>query len=83
MFPIQNNRHRQAPSTQYEKNKQSAPYTDADRAYSSLCTISSPYRRTKQNWRFCCFGNPKIHVSICPATALRLPVTNITIIFRK
>ena len=45
-------------------NKQSAPVIGyANRAYSSL-VYSRPFSEMpKQNWRFCCSGNPKIHVA--------------------
>ena len=46
-------------------NKQSAPVIGyANRAYSSL-VYSRPFSEMpKQNWRFCCSGNPKIHVIV-------------------
>ena len=46
-------------------NKQSAPVIGyANRAYSSL-VYSRPFSEMpKQNWLFCCSGNPNIHVIV-------------------
>lgn len=46
-------------------NKQSAPVIGyANRAYSSLVYFRLFSEKPKQNWRFCCSGNPKIHVIV-------------------
>lgn len=75
------NKHRQALSTLNRKTS-SPHYVSADRAYSSRVesvTISSP-----QNWRFCCPGNPKIHVSyIMLHTFYRMHDTNIRFLSHK
>lgn len=74
----------QAPPSALNLNrKTSSPhYVSADRAYSSRVesvTISSP-----QNWRFCCPGNPKIHVSyIMLHTFYRMHDTNIRFLSHK
>ena len=75
------NKHRQALSTLNRKTS-SPHYASADRAYSSRVeqvTESSP-----QNWRFCCLGNPKIHVSyIMSHTFYRMHDTNIRFLSHK